>query len=95
MNELKTELPATFDMIEKGCWMLYKTPKTEEHEKHLTEKAEHFGLKTIICSQQQVQQYETEMELDVLGGVLYLDDCHIDSSKFMKVLYGQLATIGR
>ena len=94
MSELKSDLPASFDMIEKGCWMLYKTHKTEEHEKHLAEKAEHFGLKTIMCNANQVQEYETEVELDIMGGVLYLDDCHIDSSKFMRVLYSHLQKMG-
>src|SRR5689334_14222010 len=35
MTDLKNELPASFDMIEKGCWMLYKSEKTGDHEKHL------------------------------------------------------------
>lgn len=94
MNDLKNELPGSFDMIEKGCWMLYKSEKTGEHEKHLAEQANHFGLKTITCTAQQVQEYETEVELDIAGGILYLDDCHIDSSKFMRLLHKQLEEQG-
>lgn len=94
MNDFKNELPGSFDMIEKGCWMLYKSVKTGDHEKHLTEQANHFGLKTISCTAQQVQEYETDVEVNVTGGVLYLDDCHIDSSKFMQLLYNQLAKQG-
>lgn len=94
MSDLKQELPASFDMIEKGCWMLYKTEKTGDHEKHLAEQAHAFGLKTITCNAQQVQEYETQVEVKVAGGVLYLDDCHIDSSKFMRVLYSQLQKMG-
>ena len=30
MSDLKKDLPA-FSMIEKGCWMLYKTEKTGDH----------------------------------------------------------------
>jgi hypothetical protein len=45
MNDFKNELPGSFDMIEKGCWMLYKSQKTADHEKHLAEQASHFGLK--------------------------------------------------
>src|SRR6185436_9737579 len=94
MNDLKKDLPGSFDMIEKGCWMLYKSEKTAEHEKHLAEQASHFGLKTISCTAQQVQEYETEVEVNVAGGVLYLDDCHIDSSKFMKLLHHYLEKQG-
>jgi D-amino-acid dehydrogenase len=84
MNDFKRDLPESFNMIEKGCWMLYKTEKTGEHEKHLAEQAHAFGLKTITCSPQQVQEYETEVEVNVAGGVMYLDDCHIDTAKFMR-----------
>jgi D-amino-acid dehydrogenase len=94
MSDFKTVLPDSFDMIEKGCWMLYKSEKTGEHEKHLAEQANHFGLKTINCTAQQVQEYETEVELNVAGGVLYLDDCHIDSSKFMHSLHNYLEQHG-
>jgi D-amino-acid dehydrogenase len=38
MTDLKKDLPA-FSMIEKGCWMLYKSDKTGEHEKHLADQA--------------------------------------------------------
>ncbi|MBC7947736.1 MAG: FAD-dependent oxidoreductase [Chitinophagaceae bacterium] len=95
MNDLKAALPAnSFDMIEKGCWMLYKQPKTGEHEKHLAEQAEKFGLRTISCSAAEVQDYETEVEVNVAGGVLYLDDCHIDTGKFMQVMYRFLQETG-
>lgn len=94
MNDLKDELPESFSMIEKGCWMLYKQEKTGDHEKHLAEQAHGLGLKTVICTQQQVQEYETEVEVNVAGGVLYLDDCHIDTGKFMRVLFTQLQKMG-
>lgn len=94
MNDLKKELPTSFDMIEKGCWMLYKTEKTADHEKHLAEQAHGYGLKTIMCTPQQVQEYETEVEVNVLGGVLYLDDCHVNPAKFMISLYSQLQRMG-
>lgn len=94
MNDLKSELPESFSMIEKGCWMLYKQAKTGEHEKHLAEQAHGLGLKTVFCTPAEVQKYETETEVDVAGGVLYLDDCHIDTAKFMKVLYSYLQRAG-
>src|SRR5215212_6599976 len=75
MNDFYKELGASFTMIEKGCWMLYKNPGTGEHEKLLADQAAELGLKTISCSPQQVQEYEPEVELNVAGGVLYLDDC--------------------
>lgn len=94
MSDLKAEFLDAFPMIEKGIWMLYKLEKTGDHEKHLAEQAHGFGLKTVICNSHEVQTYEPEVELDVAGGVLYLDDCHIDSAAFMKAMYRHLQNVG-
>jgi len=90
MNDIRNDIPGQFEMIEKGCWMLYKNEKTGEHEKHLAEQAEKLGLRTVICDRNKVQEYETQVEVEVAGGVLYLDDCHIDSAKFMQVMFDYL-----
>jgi D-amino-acid dehydrogenase len=90
MNDIKNALPEPFDMTEKGCWMLWKNEKTADHEKHLADQANNFGLKTIMCTSQQVQDHETEVEVNVAGGVLYLDDCHVNPRKFMHSLYAYL-----
>lgn len=94
MNDLKHELPESFDMIEKGCWMLWKNEKTGDHEKHLAEQAHSLGLRTVLCTPEQVQQYETQIEVNVAGGILYLDDCHINSAKFMSSMLHYLQRMG-
>jgi D-amino-acid dehydrogenase len=94
MNDLKKEFNNSFSMIEKGCWMLYKNEKTGEHEKKLAEQASAFGLKTIICTVQEVQDFEKEVEVNVAGGILYLDDCHINTSQFMQTLHRNLTQTG-
>ncbi|MCH5686743.1 FAD-binding oxidoreductase [Niabella sp. W65] len=70
--------------------MLYKSEITGHHEREMAAQAAQFGLKTIICNKQQVQDYETETEVDVSGGVLYLDDCHVNPAKLMQALYKRL-----
>jgi len=94
MNDLKRELNDSFTMIEKGCWTLYKTKKTGDHEKHLTEQAVSLGLKTQTYTAAQVQELESEVEVDVAGGVLWLDDCHLDSGKLMRSLHRDLQASG-
>jgi D-amino-acid dehydrogenase len=85
--DMKTELPTGFGLIEKGCLMLYKNEKTGDHEKHLAEEAASFGLKTTIYNRNGIQQLEPETEVDVTGGVLYTDDCHLNPAKLMHTLY--------
>jgi D-amino-acid dehydrogenase len=92
--DIKNELAEPFDFLEKGVWMLYKSEKTGEHEKHLAEQANAYGLKTVICNKQQVQDYEKEVEVDVAGGVLYIDDCHLSPAAFIKSLHKHLQKAG-
>ncbi len=94
MNDLKRELDDSFTMIEKGCWTLYKNEKTGDHEKHLTEQAKPMGLNTKIYTASQVQELEPDVELDIAGGILWLDDCHLDPAKFMSALFNHLKTSG-
>ena len=90
MNELGQSLGNGFELITRGCWMLYKSEKTGDHEKALAEQATKFGLKTLVCNRAEVQAMETETEVDVLGGILYQDDCHLDSAILMRTLYESL-----
>jgi D-amino-acid dehydrogenase len=94
MNDLKKEFNDSFTMIEKGCWTLYKSEKMGDHEKHLTEQATNLGLKTQTYTAAQVQDLEPEVEVDAAGGVLWLDDCHLDSAKLMRALHLYLQTAG-
>lgn len=91
--DLKKDL-ADFDLVEKGVFMLYKSAVTGRHEKEMAEQAEVYGLKTMICNASQVQDHETETEVDVAGGVLYLDDCHLNPAKLMQALYKRLQEMG-
>jgi D-amino-acid dehydrogenase len=92
--DLKNDLELPFAFMEKGVWMLYKSEKTGEHEKHLAEQANAYGLKTIVCSKQQVQDYEKDVDIDVAGGVLYLDDCHLNPADFIHSLHMHLQKVG-
>ncbi len=94
MNDIKNEMGNSFSMTEKGCWMLYRSEKTGDHEKHQAEQAHAYGLKTILCNPQQVQELEPEVEVTVAGGVLYLDDSHVDPSQFMQVMFSYLKNAG-
>jgi len=94
IDDLKNDIGNSFGLTEKGCWMLYKNEKTGYHEKHMAEQANKFGLKTIICNAGEVQQYEKEVEVNINGGVLYLDDCYVDPAKLMQSLYQYLEDKG-
>ncbi len=92
--DLERQMPEAFSLHQQGCWMLYKQEKTGHHEKELTEQATALGLRTRICTAAEVQAMEPEVEVDVLGGVLYEDDCHVQPAQLMQALYKQLLQQG-
>lgn len=94
VSDLRADLGDRFHLSEKGCWMLYKKEATGDHEKHLADQANKLGLRTLDCKASEVQHYEKEVEVDVRGGVLYLDDCYVDPAKLMRVLHAYLEKNG-
>lgn len=93
-SDWKNDLADGFDLTEKGCWMLYKENKTAHHEAELAEKAAALGLKTRTCTAAEVQELEPQLQVDVTGGVLYYDDCHLHPGKLMRSLYSYLLKNG-
>ena len=94
MNDMRAELGNSFDMEEKGCFMLCKQEKTLAHEFHLADEAEKLGLKVERLNAAQVQALEPDVELDVAGAVLFKDDCHFNPGKLMGVLKTYLEASG-
>ncbi len=86
INEMRKEIGDVFDMEEKGCLMMCKHQKTLDHEFHLADDAEKFGLKVDRLDKAAVQQLEPDVELNVAGAVLFKDDCHFDPGKMMIAL---------
>lgn len=94
INDMRTEIGDTFNMEEKGCLMMCRQQKTLDHEFHLADDAEKFGLKVERLNKDAVQQLEPGVELNVAGAVLFKDDCHFDPGKMMLTLKNHLETKG-
>jgi D-amino-acid dehydrogenase len=94
INEMRNEIGDTFDMEEKGCLMMCKQKKTLEHEFHLADDAEKFGLKVERLYKDDVQKIEPNVELNVAGAVLFKDDCHFNPGKMMIALHHYLQNKG-
>ena len=94
INEMRIEIGDVFDMEEKGCLMMCKQQKTLDHEFHLADDAEKFGLKVERLNKDDVQKLEPDVELDVAGAVLFKDDCHFNPGKMMLALKKYLENKG-
>jgi D-amino-acid dehydrogenase len=94
MNDLKADMPDGYELEEIGCFMMYKSTAAHEHEMHLADDAEKFGLKVERLDAAGVQAMEPEVEVNVRGGVLYKDDCHFNPGKLMIALKQYLEARG-
>jgi D-amino-acid dehydrogenase len=94
MNDVRIEIGDTFMMEEKGCFNLCKSKKTLDHEFHVADEAEKFGLKVERLDRAGVQQLEPDVELDVAGAVLFKDDCHFHPGEMMEALENYLLEKG-
>lgn len=94
INDMRADIGDSFDMEEKGCLMMCKQQKTLEHEFHLADDAEKFGLKVERLQKDAVQALEPDVELNVAGAVLFRDDCHFNPGKMMITLKNYLETRG-
>ena len=90
IDEMRNDIGDSFEMEDKGCLMMCKQQKTLDHEFHLADDAEKFGLKVERLNKEAVQQLEPDVELDVAGAVLFKDDCHLHPGKLMTALKNYL-----
>lgn len=83
-----------FGLADNGILMLYKTPKTEEEELHLAEKARSLGLDVVPLSATAARRLQPDVKLDVLGAVHYRCDGHVSPHVLMVQLMQYLEKAG-
>lgn len=90
INEISDDIGSDFLMEEKGILTMCKAQKTLDHEFHLADEGEKFGLITEKLTREEVQALEPNVEVDVRGAVLFKDDCHFHPGKLMFALKNYL-----
>lgn len=85
-NDINSEIGNSFLFSERGLMMLYKTKSTEHEEIEGAKLANEFGVRAEVLSQPDVQKLETDFQVDVLGGVYYPGDAHLDPTMLMQNL---------
>jgi len=71
-----------------------KQQKALDHEFHLADEAEMFGLKVDRLLRDDVQKLEPDVEVNVAGAVLFKDDCHFNPGMMMVALKNYLIAKG-
>ncbi|KXH84955.1 NAD(P)/FAD-dependent oxidoreductase [Chryseobacterium kwangjuense] len=93
-NELAENEEFDFELTRNGILMLYKTEKTAEEEIELAHKAISLGLHVDILDQQGIQKLEPGIKLDVIGGINYTCDGHMNPVKLMRQMIAYLKNKG-
>ncbi|MDB5124987.1 MAG: dadA [Mucilaginibacter sp.] len=83
-----------FGLADKGILLLFKTPKVEEEERHLVEKATNLGLDAQYLTAEECRKLQPNIELDILGAVHYHCDAHMYPNKLMAGLVQYLEANG-
>jgi D-amino-acid dehydrogenase len=77
-QEWKQELPFDFGYQEKGLLMLFKTKEAEHEEANTVEMASRYGIEAYLLNASEVQNLETQIKVDVKGGVYFPGDAHLN-----------------
>lgn len=83
-----------FKLKEEGLLMLYKSKEIEKDEIKGAHLANKHGIEAKILSAAEVQDLERDIELNVLGGILYPGDNHLNANELITFLVEHLKKQG-
>lgn len=83
-----------FGLEKKGLLMLCKTRVALDHEAELAATANALGVEAEVLDAEGVRRKDPGVEMDVLGGVHFAQDCHLDPARFLGDLRREVARMG-
>ena len=93
-EQLQAELDGGFDLAQRGLLMLCRDPHVWEEETETAERAQALGMSAQVLNPTELAKLDTGIEMDVLGGVYYPDDCHLSPNRLMRALQQRLEADG-
>lgn len=93
-GELAEQEGFEFGLQKKGLLMLCKTRAALEHEAELAAIANSLGVEAEVLDAEGVRKKDPGMEIDVMGGVHFAQDCHLDPARFLGDLRREVARMG-
>ena len=82
--EIEEELE--IDIAKRGLLMLCRTEAGLADEKEVAEMAHEIGIEAEICDADRVAELDPDIDMDVLGGIWFGQDCHLDPANFLDAL---------
>lgn len=75
-----------FGLVERGLFMMCKTPEALKHEEGLVALANRLGMPAEVLNAKQTQEREPTMRLDIAGSTYFPVDSHLTPWKLMPAL---------
>lgn len=85
-EELAAQSHDAFGLVRKGVLLLCNTQKGLDEEAHTALHARGLGLHVDVLDPSEMRSREPGLEMNIVGGVHYLDDGHMDPARFMATL---------
>ncbi len=79
---------------QRGLLMLCRTEKGMEEEAEVAKMARELGVDAELCSPQRLTELDSKIQMDVVGGVWFKQDCHLDPAAFLSALRRELESMG-
>jgi D-amino-acid dehydrogenase len=92
--EIAQDLNNNFDLQLRGCYMMYRLPKTMDHEIELAQHARTLGIETVNYNQNEINALEPGLGSTSIGAVLYPIDAHLNPNKWMAAMKEHLEKKG-
>lgn len=92
--ELNDELGGGFEFERRGLMMLCNTQRGLEEEAEVAVKARELGVTANVLDAAEVRALEPDIDMNVVGGVHFTEDAHLDPAAFMNVLQRRLESDG-
>jgi len=83
-----------FGFVKKGLVMLCKTQESLDHEAAFAKQANALGVPAEVLDAKGVVKLDTDVTMDVAGGVYFPKDCHLSPNRFMAALKQQCDALG-
>ena len=75
-----------FNLETRGLMMLCQTEAGLEEEAKVAAMAKEVGVDAEVCDAARVRELDPDAKMDVVGGVWFSQDCHLDPLEFMEEL---------
>ncbi|MEM6432009.1 MAG: FAD-dependent oxidoreductase [Deinococcota bacterium] len=75
-----------FELASRGLLILCNSDKGLEEESHVAEQAQTLGMPAQVLDKAEVDALEPDVDLNVVGGVYFPEDAHLEPRRFMGAL---------